>query len=439
MCSETCEPPCNNNETCVNGVCVNSCTPPCNSNETCVNGVCVSNNNSCEPPCSNGEICNSNNTCVCLSNPCKKTDACGTDGCGNSCGSCPQGYTCNSSTRTCVCSVNPCEKTDTCGTDGCGNSCGSCQPGYTCDNQTRTCIGPVSFNIFYTQNNTQYILSMTTSYPPTNLMFIPYNTYKLNPTAFLTNWVYDPNLNTIVLAPRVGDGWKIYALVAGPQASGNTMCDPYPAVNGALYPSNSFAQRFGDYGIYVDLYDTETIAQYGKQRFQRWEIFSNGVIQDNSCSGNNGQGARCIAVYMYQGQPVMTTTSPWELNCTQFSFSPMPPNGTFSNGQPIGTVLSCPIRTGTQSGCPKISVNVEGNANPVYGNQYSPVCGNTTNPIIAAPHPNWGSIVAEFGEDVCGVNPDNNAYQQGCCNYLGDSCFNTANSTWCNKIAPPNQ
>ena len=366
-------------------------------------GSCSVVNNTCEPPCSNGEVCNDNNVCVCASNPCLK---------GNQCGN-----------------------------DDCGNSCGTCSTGYTCNPISRTCIGPVSFTIGYTYQGQQYILTTSVSDPPINLMLTTIQDYNSAPYNYLSTWVYDPFNNTIVLQPREENGWKIYALVAGAQATyGQAYCDPYPTVGGVGYSSSAgqFAQAFGDYGLYVDLYNASTIAQYGEKRFQRWEIFSNGVIQDNSCPVNNGQYGRCIAVYMYQGQPVMTTTSPWELNCTQFNFFPTPPNGTFSEDKPVGAVLACQNRTGTEAGCPEISVDVQGNSNPLYNNDISPVCGSTDS-VIASPHPLWSQIQTQMGSAVCGVSPFNGPFQKGCCNYLGDSCFNTEDSTWCNQISKPNQ
>lgn len=362
-------------------------------------GACNIVTNTCNPPCKSNETCNQENVCVCNDNPCLENQQCGTDGCGNSCGTCPTGYICNSSTR--------------------------------------TCIGPASFTIGYTDsNNNSYILVTEITEIPKYIFLLPIN--QFDPNKYLSTWIYDPSKNLIYIEPSPVFGNQIFALVAGGQSASN-YCDPYPKVGGVPYVYGT-GQPYGDYNLYLDVYNSQSIYNYGLTRFERWTIFSNGVIQDMQCFDNNNQPGRCIAVYIQNENagPVLTTTSPWNLKCSFFSFNPLPPEGVFSTQTPVGSVLACPVRDGSVQNCPQISVDTANNQNPYYNNNQSPVCG-VFNTLKNQPHPQWSNIVNEFGQGVCGVSSGNTTYQNGCCNYLGDSCFNPSLNTWCNQINPPSQ
>lgn len=363
-------------------------------------GSCNVVNNTCNPPCKSNEICNNENVCVCNDNPCLNNQECGTDGCGNSCGTCSTGYVCNPSTR--------------------------------------TCIGPVSFTIGYTDSdNISYILVIPFVANPKYVSLIPVSDF--NPNNYLSTWVYDPNSNLIYIEPNSLFNNQIFALTTGGQSSTN-YCDPYPTVTGVSYPYGT-GQPYGDYNLTLTLYNGQTIYDYGLKFFQRWEIFSNGAIQDMSCANNNGQPGRCIAVYKMNSTsaPMLTTTSPWNLKCSFFTFNTPPPYGVFSTQPQNGSVLACQVRDGNTPHCPQISVDTSANQNPYYSNSQSPVCG-LLNTVKSQPHPLWSNMVNEFGAGVCGVSdPGNASFQNGCCNYLGDSCFNSNLNTWCNQIDPPLQ
>ncbi|MBO4350673.1 MAG: hypothetical protein J6A01_07005 [Proteobacteria bacterium] len=61
---DTCNPACNSNQRCVNGLClanapVNECNPACTSEQTCVDGTCQPNTsvNECNPACTSDQTC----------------------------------------------------------------------------------------------------------------------------------------------------------------------------------------------------------------------------------------------------------------------------------------------------------------------------------------------------------------------------------------------
>lgn len=64
--------------------------------------------------------------------------ACGPDGCGGTCGSCPFGYSCNTSGQ-CLQSYNPCNG-KTCGLNEFGASCGTCNSGSYCTEGQCKCL-----------------------------------------------------------------------------------------------------------------------------------------------------------------------------------------------------------------------------------------------------------------------------------------------------------
>ncbi len=139
----------------------------CDAGLACLNGECKTSvvpECKVDADCGDGKLCD-NGTCVqngppeCVPDCAGKT--CGDNGCGGSCGSCEDGFICNSA-GLCTggggdpnewCSTNDdcqageacidgmCEKTactsncngKQCGNDGCGGNCGECKMGDKCD------------------------------------------------------------------------------------------------------------------------------------------------------------------------------------------------------------------------------------------------------------------------------------------------------------------
>ena len=346
--------------------------------------------------------------------------SCSATGPVNGClGGCPTGYTCDNSGN-CVCST-PCGGKK-CGTGGCGISCGTCPAGYVCNNGE--CVGPTSFNIQYTDSQgTAYYMAVQVTdvgISPRSLALYNSQMVSANPSGFKTMWTYNPSVGTISIGPDSTTGQQVYALTTG--APPDNICDPYPVV-GTAAPGPVLG---GDYQMYVDPYVP------GAPRFERWVIHTDGVICDSKC--NN----RCIAAFQYRGTNgvlisqtlQLTTTSPWNLSCGNFIFNPAPPPGTFSETPGCGSVQVCPDRTGNNPGCPPISVTTSV-ATGVFLDQ---TCA--LEDVIKTPHPQWGNIVNEMGPSVCGVAPGNPTFQQGCCGYLGDSCYSSGQ---CSQIAQPFQ
>lgn len=348
---------------------------------------------------------------------------------------CDENQTCNNQ-GICVCSTNPCVLGNQCGTDGCGNSCGTCATGYTCNETTRTCVGVVSFNIGYADSkNNQYILTTSNVYPPANLSLIPISDYEINPSAYLSQWIYDPVKQMIYLEPSPSTNNEIYALTTGGKSKTN-FCDPYPTKGGVGYVTAN-GQFFGDYMMYIDLYNQQTIDLYGSQRFERWKIFSNGIIADMQCNSNTSVG-RYISVYINpNGSAIMTTSAPWNLKPSQFNFNPI--SGIFSTDTPPSSLLVCQVRTGEgyQNPCPMISSDILINPTGFY--TQIPLCNTSTLKPIASPHPLWQTdVIGVVGDSVCGISPVNRDFQEGCSAFLGDSCFDNVNFV-CNQIAQVEQ
>lgn len=349
---------------------------------------------------------------------------------------CPTGYVCNPNNNQCDCIENPCNNRQ-CGFDGCGNPCppggsGLCPNGYAC--REGQCVSPASFEIGYTDSkgityNLGVMVNSSGLISPQTLFLYPTQQILANPNGFYTNWTYDPSSNILYLTPNNETGQNIYALTT--MAPSNSICDPYPNTNN---PGNWIRTSTADYPMYVDLYEK------GSSRFERWEIHTDGKICDTSCKDNNGNN-RCIASYSLldtNGNPIPNilspvTSSPWNLECSIFTFEPNPPAGVFYNTPSCDSVLVCNDRTGNEDGCPQITVTTGNNKGPVTS------IGCTGLQLKSQPNPLWGPIQNEEGVGVCGVTPFNQQYQQGCCAYIGDACFSNNMNTWCNQLAFPYQ
>ena len=364
--------------------------------QTVVVGACNVVPNTCNPPCGENEVCNNQGVCVCAKNPCVL---------GNQCG-----------------------------TDGCGNSCGTCATGYTCNETTRTCVGSVSFSIGYVDSkNNQYILTTSAIYPPKNLALIPVSAYEQAPSSFFSTWVYDPQNKMIYLEPNEILQNQIWCIITGGEQM--NQCDPYPKIGGVNYPQNVMPQFNGEYSLYLSQYNGQNVYENGLTTYQRWVIHDNGSIIDTACQNNSGSIGRALCVYLTPigKNPTLTTTSPWNLNPTTFSFNPLPPAGTFSSEIPTVSNLVCNDRSGSSVHCPRISTYTSDNRNPMYQNSSIPLC-SSYNIIPNQANPLWPTIVSEIGSSNCGVNPNNNGFQQGCCGAIGNACFDSSMNYWCNEI-----
>lgn len=351
---------------------------------------------------------------------------------------CPTGYQCNNITNQCDCIKNPCNNRQ-CGWDGCGNPCGgdgNCPTGYSC--KEGNCVGQSSFEIGYTDSkgityNLGVMVNSGGTISPETLFLYPTQQILANPNGFYTNWTYNPETYILYMTPSAVTNQEVYALTSN--APLQRICDPYPTTqNPGTNPNMS---NTSDYPMYVDVYVPGSL----KDRFERWDIHTDGRICDLACQDNTQGLPRCIGAYALQdtnGNPLssilsITTTSPWNLECATFTFNPEPPPGVFSSTPSCNSVLVCNDRTGVTAGCPQISTTT-GNGS---GTAHVVNCSGLK--VISQPNPNIGSVENQIGLNICGVSPYNQQYQDGCCTYIGDACFDTAMNTWCNQLAFPYQ
>jgi len=380
---------CNNGVCCVIGKCNENC--PCPSSQVCNNGVCCSPSHSCD-----GRFC-------------------GDNGCGQQC-NCPSGYNCTNGS--CVCAINPCGGNRQCGTDNCGNICGNCGENQQCVNGVCQ-AEPYTFNGLTTTDNNgnSYALYMEGKTIPASgpIPVLLFNMNTSQPTGvIIASWTYDPIKHTII-ASNVYGSHRTLALTT--TAPANSYCAPYPTTG-----SGTGSLIDTDYSLVVDDYVVDS------PRFERWTMYSDGSIVDMLCSGNGSGNKRCIGAYSYSPNNSFmypTTTAGWSLQCKKFTGIPAPPAGILNPNSPSANVLTCQVRDGSQAECPVFDV---------VNYTYNQSCANKN--VTAQPNPNWTRVVNDQGQSACGVNPYNSALQGQCCDYLGDSCFDTTMSIWCNTITP---